>query len=57
MARQATRSLIGTGRGLATMGIWIGVYAPVWLPILIVLLLLMRRAVRPPRVPQSNAGS
>ena len=55
--RQATRSLIRTGRGLATMGIWLGVYAPVWLPILIVLALVIRRASTPRREPQTNTGS
>ncbi|MBN1458747.1 MAG: DUF4349 domain-containing protein, partial [Armatimonadetes bacterium] len=46
--RQAARSLKDTGRGLATMGIWTGVYAPVWLPLLLVLVWLGRRAM-PPR--------
>ena len=55
--RQATRSLIRTGRGLATMGIWLGVYAPVWLPILVVLALVIRRASAPRREPQTNTGS
>jgi hypothetical protein len=55
--RQATRSLIRTGRGLATMGIWLGVYIPVWLPILVVLALVIRRASTPRREPQTNTGS
>jgi hypothetical protein len=55
--RQATRSLIRTGRGLATIGIWLGVYIPVWLPILVVLALVIRRASAPRREPQTNTGS
>jgi hypothetical protein len=46
VARQAMRSLIGTGRGLATMAIWIALYTPVWLPALLVILWLVRRSVR-----------
>lgn len=34
--RQAMRSLRETGRGLATMGIWLAVYAPIWVPIVLV---------------------
>jgi len=41
--REATRSLIDTGRGLATIGIWVGIYTPVWLPLLLLLLWLIRR--------------
>jgi hypothetical protein len=44
VARQATRSLLNTGRGLGTMAIWIGVYTPVWLPLLLVLWWIIRRA-------------
>jgi hypothetical protein len=33
VARQATRSLLGTGQSLATMAIWIGIFSPVWLPL------------------------
>ncbi|MCJ7822272.1 MAG: DUF4349 domain-containing protein, partial [Armatimonadetes bacterium] len=55
--RQATRSLIRTGRGLATMGIWLGVYALVWLPIVVVLVVVIRRAWRPRPEPQANTGS
>jgi hypothetical protein len=39
------------------MGIWLGVYTPVWLPILIVLGLVIRRAAAPGREPQTNTGS
>jgi hypothetical protein len=42
--RQAVRSLLETGRALATMAIWIGVFALVWLPLLLVLRWLVRRA-------------
>ena len=52
--RQAMRSLRDTGRGLATMGIWLGVYAPVWVPILLVLIWLARRAF--PRPEESQAA-
>ncbi len=52
--RQAMRSLRDTGRGLGTMGIWIGVYAPVWVPILLVLIWLARRAF--PRPEESQAA-
>ncbi len=52
--RQAMRSLRDTGRGLATMGIWLGVYAPVWAPILLVLIWLARRAR--PRPEESRAA-
>jgi hypothetical protein len=44
VARQATRSLLNTGRGLGTMAIWIGVYTPVWLPLLLVAVWLIRRS-------------
>lgn len=46
VARQAMRSLIATGRGLATMAIWIAFYAPIWLPALLILLWLLRRSAR-----------
>ena len=41
---QALRSLRETGHALATMGIWIGVFIPVWVPLLLVLRWLARRA-------------
>lgn len=53
--RQAARSLRDMGRGLATMGIWIGVLTPVWLPLLLVLIWLTRRAF--PRAQESQASS
>ncbi|MCJ7752598.1 MAG: DUF4349 domain-containing protein [Armatimonadetes bacterium] len=51
--RQAMRSLRDTGRGLGTMGIWLGVYAPVWVPILLVLMWLARRAFPRPEESQT----
>lgn len=41
--KNAVRSLIGTLRGVASALIWIGVYAVIWAPILIVSLLLIRK--------------
>ena len=38
----AVRSLVGTLRGMATLGIWVGVYAVIWLPALILFVLLRR---------------
>ncbi len=49
--RQAVRSLLETGRGLASMGIWLVVYLPIWLPLLLVLIWLLRRAF-----PQAEEG-
>jgi hypothetical protein len=43
VSRSAVRSLIDTGRGLATIGIWLGVYSPVWVPIALFLVWLVRR--------------
>jgi hypothetical protein len=43
VARQATRSLLTTGQGIATLGIWLGIYAPVWLPLGLVLVWAWRR--------------
>jgi len=54
-ARQAARSLLNTGRGLGTMAIWIGIYAPVWLPLLLLAIWLIRRSLAPPRKPESAA--
>jgi hypothetical protein len=52
--RQAMRSLKDTGQGLATIGIWLGVYAPVWIPMLLVVVWLTRRAVRPSVEPSAS---
>lgn len=32
VAKEATRSMIQTARGLANLAIWIGIYAPLWIP-------------------------
>lgn len=47
----AVRSLVGTLRGLAKASIWIGVYSAIWLPVLIVVIIIRKRAKRnPPQV-------
>jgi len=40
--KYATRSMIKTVRGLASMGIWIGVYAVVWVPVLVVFIVVKK---------------
>ncbi len=52
--RQAIRSLRATGRAFAEIGIWLGVYAVVWVPILLIVMWLVRRAL--PR-PESEAAA
>ena len=52
--RQAVRSLLETGRGLASMGIWLVVFLPIWLPLLLVLVWLLRRAF--PQAEESKAA-
>lgn len=32
VVKEATRSMIQTARGLANLAIWIGIYAPLWIP-------------------------
>jgi hypothetical protein len=54
--REATRSLVQTGRGLATIGIWTGVYAPVWVPLVLVVWLLARWASRSYLEEESASG-
>ena len=44
--KEAVRSLVGTLRGIGKLGIWIGVYTPVWLPILLIAWLIKRKAAR-----------
>ncbi len=46
--RQAVRSLRGTGRAFAEIGIWLGVYAVVWVPLVLILVWLIRRALPRP---------
>jgi len=41
--KQAVRSLVQTSRGLAEKLIWIGVYSPIWLPVLLVIWLIKRK--------------
>lgn len=55
VSRQAMRSLLDTGRGLATMAIWMGIYSPVWLPVLAFFIWLIRRAAAP-RAGSTAAG-
>lgn len=40
--RQAVRSLVTTGRGLASLAIWAGVYSPIWLTALGILLVVKK---------------
>ena len=46
--KQAVRSLVGTLRGLAKAGIWIGVYSVVWLPVVVIILLVRKWRKRKP---------
>ena len=46
VGRRAVRSLLETARGLASAAIWLGVYAAIWLPLLLILLWIWRRASR-----------
>ena len=39
----AVRSLVGTLRGAGTVAIWIGVYSPIWVPVLAIVWILKRR--------------
>ncbi len=41
--RQAVRSLVLTGRGLAELGIWAVVYSPIWLAVLGIVLVARKR--------------
>lgn len=41
--KQAVRSFIGTVRSLGNSIIWAGVYAPIWLPVLLIWLFLWRK--------------
>lgn len=44
--KQAVRSVVALFYGAATAAIWVGVYAVVWLPILILILVLVKRSKR-----------
>jgi len=46
VSRRAANSLLNTGRGLATMGIWLAWYAVVWVPLLLVTVWLIRKALK-----------
>jgi len=46
VGRRAVRSLLATARGLASAAIWLGVYAAIWLPLLLILLWIRRRTSR-----------
>jgi len=46
VVRQAYASLRDTGRGLATFAIWLGMYLPVWLPIGLGVMWVVRREVQ-----------
>lgn len=46
--KQAVRSMVGMLRKLATVAIWLGVYAVIWLPILAVIYLIRRWKSKPP---------
>jgi len=41
--KQATRSLIKTFRSAGALGIWLGVYAIIWLPLLIIIWVIKKR--------------
>ena len=56
VVREAARSLLATGRSLATLVIWLGVYSPVWAPLVILLIWLIRRT-SPRRLETPTAGS
>jgi hypothetical protein len=46
VSRRAAASLLNTGRGLATMGIWLAWYAVIWVPLSVLALWLIRRALK-----------
>jgi len=41
--KQAVRSLVGTVRRIGSLAIWIGVYAIIWVPILLIVLYIRRK--------------
>ena len=57
VSRTAVRSLIDTGRGLATIGIWLGVYSPVWIPIALLLIWLVRKTSPRPAASEARPSS
>ncbi|TSC54123.1 MAG: hypothetical protein LiPW16_150 [Microgenomates group bacterium LiPW_16] len=48
--KQAVRSLIGTARGIATLSIWIVVYAPIWIPILFIIFFIRKWRKKPSEI-------
>jgi hypothetical protein len=56
VVREAARSLLATGRSLATLAIWLGVYSLLWVPFVVLLIWLIRRA-SPRRLDTPTAGS
>jgi hypothetical protein len=58
VARDALRELVGFGQGLASLVIVLLVWAPVWLPLLLLVLWFtrrLRRRVAPPKAPETKA--
>ncbi|MFN8522129.1 MAG: DUF4349 domain-containing protein [Chloroflexota bacterium] len=51
IANDAARALVGAARGLATAGIWLAVWSPVWGAVVLVIWFLGRRARRLFRAP------
>lgn len=57
-ARAALKSLIGFGQGLADIVIVVAIWSPVWLPLLLGVLLVLRRTRRPAMpAPQPDSSS
>jgi hypothetical protein len=44
--KDAARGLAGLGQGLAGAGIWVVIFAPVWLPVLLIVFFVGRRLLR-----------
>ncbi len=51
--KHAVRSLMTTFQGLGTYLIWLGVYAIIWLPIVLIVLLVARKRRTPVKLPQT----
>ena len=47
----AVRSLSAVGLGLATLGIWFAIFAPVWVVVIVAVVLVQRRRARYPKSP------
>lgn len=48
--KRAVRSLVGTARSLVTLLIWVAVYTPVWLPIILIVLFIKKWRKKPPSI-------